>query len=117
MNRREWLILSDERASWMRRCQDWFRWGWRVGYRAGIDEGRWLEGAERDELWRYNAGMIVIQLDPDGPYAKQARDQHLRRIDNLARRDGEMWFREFEAKAYATPVKNRTEQQDAMFGE
>jgi hypothetical protein len=55
----ELLELSNERDVWMERLGDEYRLGWKLGYAAGVDAGRRLEAAERDEAWNCIARPIV----------------------------------------------------------
>ena len=55
----ELLELCDERDQWMDRLGDEYRLGWKLGYAAGVDEGRRLEAEERDGAWNRVAGPIA----------------------------------------------------------
>jgi hypothetical protein len=55
----ELLELSDERDAWMARLGDEYRLGWKLGFAAGVDEGRRLEADERDEAWNRIARPIA----------------------------------------------------------
>jgi hypothetical protein len=55
----ELLELSGERDRWMDRLGVEYRLGWKLGYAAGVDEGRRLEAAERDRAWSRAAGVII----------------------------------------------------------
>jgi hypothetical protein len=55
----ELLELSDERDQWMRRLGDEYRLGWKLGYAAGVDDGRRLEAGERDAAWNRAAAPIA----------------------------------------------------------
>lgn len=59
----ELLELSDERDKWMARLGDEYRLGWKLGYEAGVAEGRRAEGAERDAAWNAIARPIARGSD------------------------------------------------------
>ncbi len=116
MDRGEWLLLSDEREAWQRRCDGYFRWGWREGFAAGHRAGVAAEAADNEQRWRINAGMIEAQLDPGGPKARELAAAAVRIAENWERRDGWEHWHEFTARAHATPPDQRTDTQRAMVG-
>jgi hypothetical protein len=55
----ELLKLSDERDVWLDRLGDEYRLGWKLGYAAGVGEGRRLEADERDQAWIRAAAAVI----------------------------------------------------------
>jgi len=109
MDRREWLLLSDERDMQDRRVRAAYEEGRRHGWSQGYEAGRDAEGAERDLAWRRNAGMIIAQLDPTSPHARQLAAIAVRAAESAQRRDHDEHWREYMQRARSTKLDARTE--------
>ena len=117
MDRREWLLLSDERDLQDRRVRAAWEEGRRYGWSRGYEAGRDAEAADRENAWRRNAGMIVAQVDPSSPQARQLAAMRVRAAESGQRRDHDEHWHEFVKRAGETPEAVRTEQQKAVLGD
>lgn len=83
MDRREWLLLSDEREKWLKLCHWWFREGW--GAR-GREIGEAYERGRADAMaeWFAVRDGALADVFPDGPQAKARYGEHEKAVERFA---------------------------------